>query len=160
MGWVSYFYLLSCLISVYFCPGQRVCVLFTFNRSFYPSTFCTTSARAALSILEAEIQVMLSQSYATEILRCHVCRRLLLSVVTDLATSGGLPSLSRNKAFNTNTDWRYPDVITRSTSHISSGSSLMNKNKNSSPVCGMEKMLEVHLQKLGVVIRSPFYGGF
>ena len=72
----------------------------------------------------------------------------------------GAPLTFSQQAFNTNTDWRYPDVIPRSTSHISSGSSLMNKNKNSSPVCGMEKMLEVHLQKLGVVIRSPFYGGF
>ena len=48
------------------------CVFFTLNRSFYPSTSCTTGVRADSSILE-EIQVMWSQSYAAEILRCHVC---------------------------------------------------------------------------------------
>ena len=41
---------------------QQVCVFFT----FYPSTSSTTSVRADSSILE-EIQVMWSQSYATEI---------------------------------------------------------------------------------------------
>ena len=45
-----------------------VCVFFTLNRSFYPSTSSTTSVRADSSILE-EIQVLWSQSYATEILR-------------------------------------------------------------------------------------------
>ena len=48
-----------------------VCVLFTLNRSFCPSTSCTTSVRAESSILE-EIQVMWSQSYATEIRLCPV----------------------------------------------------------------------------------------
>ena len=51
---------------------RAVCVLLTLNRSFYPSTSSTTSARADSSILE-EIQVLWSPSYATEILRCHVC---------------------------------------------------------------------------------------
>ena len=50
----------------------RVCVFFILNHSFYPSTSSTTSVHADSSILE-EIQVLLwSQSYATEILRCHV----------------------------------------------------------------------------------------
>ena len=44
-----------------------MCVLFTLNRSFYPSTSSTTSARANASILE-EMQVMWSQSYAKSIL--------------------------------------------------------------------------------------------
>ncbi len=48
-------------------------MFFTLNRSFYPSTFSTTSVRAGSSILE-EIQVLWAQSYATEILRCHVGR--------------------------------------------------------------------------------------
>ena len=52
-------------------PGD-VCVFFKFNRSFYPSTSSTTSLRADSSILE-DIKVLWSQSYATEILRCHVC---------------------------------------------------------------------------------------
>ena len=43
-----------------------VCVFFTLNRSFYPST-SITSVRADSLVLE-EIQVMWSQSYATEIL--------------------------------------------------------------------------------------------
>ena len=51
-----------------------VCVFFTLNRSFYPSTSSTTSVRADSPILE-EIQVMWSQSYATEILGCHVCSK-------------------------------------------------------------------------------------
>ena len=51
-----------------------VCSLFTFNRSFYPSTSSTTIDRYDSSILE-EIQVLWSQSYATEILRCHVCSK-------------------------------------------------------------------------------------
>ena len=51
-----------------------VCMFFTLNRSFYPSTSSTISVRADSSILE-EIQVMWSQSYATEILRCHVCSK-------------------------------------------------------------------------------------
>ena len=50
---------------------KYVCVFFTLNRSFYPSTYSTTSGRADSSILE-EIQVLWSQSYAVEILRCHV----------------------------------------------------------------------------------------
>ena len=41
-----------------------VCVFFTLNRPFCPSTSGTTSVRADSSILE-EIRVMLSQSYAT-----------------------------------------------------------------------------------------------
>ena len=49
-----------------------VCVFLTLNSSFYPSTSCTTSVRAGCPILE-ETQVMWSQCYATEILRCHVC---------------------------------------------------------------------------------------
>ena len=48
----------------------RVCVLHI-TRSFYPSTSSTTSIRADFSILE-EIQVLWSQSYATEVPRCHV----------------------------------------------------------------------------------------
>ena len=52
--------------------GQcNVCVFFTLNTSFYPSTSRTTSVRADCSILE-ETQVPWSQSYVTEILRCHV----------------------------------------------------------------------------------------
>ena len=51
-----------------------MCVFFTLNRSFYPSTSSTTSVRADSSILLLieEIQVLWSQSYAIEILRCHV----------------------------------------------------------------------------------------
>ena len=55
-------------------PGGLVCVFFTLNRYFYPSTSSTTSIRTDSSILE-EIHIMWSQSYATEILRCHVCRK-------------------------------------------------------------------------------------
>ena len=43
------------------------------NRSFYMSTSSTTSVRADSSaLLIEEIQVLWSQSYATEILSCHV----------------------------------------------------------------------------------------
>ena len=43
-----------------------------YGASLCPLTSSTTSVRADSSILE-EMQVMWSQSYATEILRCHVC---------------------------------------------------------------------------------------
>ena len=52
------------------------CVFFTLNRSLYPSTSCTTSVRAdSIILLIEEMQVPWSQSYATEILRCHVCNK-------------------------------------------------------------------------------------
>ena len=48
-----------------------ICVFFPLNRSFYPSTSSTTRVRADSSIVE-ETQVLWSQIYTAEILRCHV----------------------------------------------------------------------------------------
>ena len=67
-------YLLKFTWYYYTLPGTVVCVFFTLNRYFYPSTSSATSVRADSSILE-EIHVLSSQSHATEILRCHVCSK-------------------------------------------------------------------------------------
>ena len=58
--------------------ASAVCVFFTLNRSFYPSTSSTTSVGADSSIVE-EIQVLWPQSYAPEILRCHLPGTLVCS---------------------------------------------------------------------------------
>ena len=54
-------------------PKNGTAVLKGLNRSFHPSSR-TAGVRADSSILE-EIQVMWSQSYATEIIPSHVCRK-------------------------------------------------------------------------------------
>ena len=78
MGWKKKKKKKSYLLLLYV-PGM--CVFFTLTRSFYPSTTSTTSVRADSSILE-EIQVLWSQSYATEILRCHVCTTIVSTAVS------------------------------------------------------------------------------
>ena len=79
------------LPSVLYCIRGNVVALrvfFPLNRSFYPSTSSTISVRAdssiLLYILLEDIQVLLSQSYATEILRAtyQVCSKLWRNFVT------------------------------------------------------------------------------